>query len=63
MQRQSLSLSFFFQQRTLTQTPLSSLPLLQVDWLTEAMQKRDFTVSAMHGDMDQRERDILGPIV
>jgi len=31
----------------------------QVDWLTEAMQKRDFTVSAMHGDMDQRERDII----
>jgi translation initiation factor 4A len=23
------------------------------------MQKRDFTVSRMHGDMDQRERDII----
>lgn len=23
------------------------------------MQKKDFTVSAMHGDMDQRERDLI----
>jgi translation initiation factor 4A len=27
----------------------------KVDWLQEEMQKRDFTVSRMHGDMDQRE--------
>lgn len=31
----------------------------KVDWLTEKMQSRDFTVSAMHGDMDQRERDLI----
>mmetsp|Transcript_8963 Transcript_8963/g.22000 ORF Transcript_8963/g.22000 Transcript_8963/m.22000 type:complete len:413 (-) Transcript_8963:54-1292(-) len=31
----------------------------KVDWLQEEMQKRDFTVSCMHGDMDQRERDII----
>ena len=30
-----------------------------MDWLTEKMQGRDFTVSAMHGDMDQRERDLI----
>merc|ERR1711911_169958 len=26
---------------------------------TEKMTSRDFTVSAMHGDMDQKERDII----
>lgn len=31
----------------------------KVDWLTESMNERDFTVSAMHGDMDQRERDLI----
>lgn len=31
----------------------------KVDWLTENMQSRDFTVSAMHGDMEQRERDLI----
>ena len=31
----------------------------KVDRLTEKMQARDFTVSAMHGDMDQKERDVI----
>ncbi|GFG30525.1 hypothetical protein Cfor_05821 [Coptotermes formosanus] len=31
----------------------------KVDWLTENMHNRDFTVSAMHGDMEQRERDLI----
>ncbi|XP_063230991.1 eukaryotic initiation factor 4A-I [Bacillus rossius redtenbacheri] len=31
----------------------------KVDWLTENMHSRDFTVSAMHGDMEQRERDVI----
>lgn len=31
----------------------------KVDWLTDNMHNRDFTVSAMHGDMDQKERDII----
>merc|ERR1712014_354986 len=31
----------------------------KVDWLTEKMHQRDFTVSAMHGDMDQKERDVI----
>ena len=29
----------------------------KVDQLTEEMGRQNFTVSAMHGDMDQRERD------
>lgn len=31
----------------------------KVDWLTEAMHNKDFTVSAMHGEMEQRERDLI----
>ena len=31
----------------------------KVDWLTENMTKRDFTVSATHGDMDMRERETI----
>ena len=27
--------------------------------MTEKMHGRDFTVSAMHGDMDQKERDVI----
>ena len=30
-----------------------------VDWLTENMQQKDLTVSSMHGDMDQRERELI----
>ena len=36
-----------------------NLSYRKVDWLTEKMHSRDFTVSAMHGDMDQKERDII----
>ena len=31
----------------------------KVDWLTEKMGEKDFVVSAMHGDMEQRERDLI----
>ena len=30
-----------------------------MDWLTEKMHARDFTVSALRGDMDQKERDAI----
>ncbi|KAK9088122.1 hypothetical protein Scep_027204 [Stephania cephalantha] len=30
-----------------------------VDWLTEKMRSHNFTVSSMHGDMPQRERDAI----
>ncbi|GAU12117.1 hypothetical protein TSUD_00830, partial [Trifolium subterraneum] len=32
---------------------------LEVDWLTEKMRNNNFTVSSMHGDMPQRERDAI----
>jgi translation initiation factor 4A len=31
----------------------------KVDWLTEKLEGRQFTVSAIHGDMEQHERDII----
>ncbi|XP_028548009.1 eukaryotic initiation factor 4A-III homolog A-like [Dendrobium catenatum] len=30
-----------------------------VDWLTEKMRSNNFTVSSMHGDMPQKERDAI----
>jgi ATP-dependent RNA helicase len=33
--------------------------IAQVDWLTEKMRSNNFTVSAMHGDMPQKERDAI----
>jgi translation initiation factor 4A len=30
-----------------------------VEWLTEQMRKKDFSVSSMHGDMDQAGRDVI----
>lgn len=44
---------------TITQAVIFCNTRRKVDWLTDAMQTRDFTVSAMHGDMDQRERDVI----
>jgi len=44
---------------TITQAIIYCNTRRKVDWLQEEMQKRDFTVSCMHGDMEQRERDII----
>ena len=41
--------------------PVSASPrcCAQVDWLTDSMKAKDFTVSATHGDMDQNTRDVI----
>jgi len=44
---------------TITQAIIYCNTRRKVDWLTQKMQERDFAVSAMHGDMDQRERDLI----
>jgi len=44
---------------TITQAIIYCNTRRKVDWLTEQMQAKDFTVSSMHGDMDQRERDLI----
>jgi translation initiation factor 4A len=44
---------------TITQAIIYCNTRRKVDWLTEQMQSRDFTVSSMHGDMDQKERELI----
>ncbi|KAG4306259.1 hypothetical protein PORY_000247 [Pneumocystis oryctolagi] len=44
---------------TITQAVIFCNTRRKVDWLTEKLTSRDFTVSAMHGDMQQSEREIL----
>merc|ERR1712021_72821 len=44
---------------TITQAVIFCNTRRKVDWLTDRMAQRDFTVSAMHGDMDQKERDVI----
>merc|ERR1711988_1257664 len=31
----------------------------KVEWLTEKMHEKDFTVSAIHADLDQQERELI----
>uniref|UniRef100_A0A672P6F0 RNA helicase n=1 Tax=Sinocyclocheilus grahami TaxID=75366 RepID=A0A672P6F0_SINGR len=44
---------------TITQAVIFINTRRKVDWLTEKMHARDFTVSALHGDMDQKDRDLI----
>eukprot|EP00934_Nitzschia_sp_Nitz4_P006280 Nitzschia sp. Nitz4//scaffold89_size161592//157895//159226//NITZ4_002407-RA/size161592-snap-gene-0.184-mRNA-1//-1//CDS//3329559703//6270//frame0 len=42
---------------TITQAVIFCNTRQKVDWLSEKMRERNFTVSSMHGDMDQTQRD------
>ncbi|KAG2651564.1 hypothetical protein PVAP13_1NG290200 [Panicum virgatum] len=44
---------------TITQAVIFCNTKRKVDWLTERMRGSNFTVSAMHGDMPQQERDAI----
>ncbi|KAK9471613.1 P-loop containing nucleoside triphosphate hydrolase protein [Dipodascopsis tothii] len=44
---------------TITQAVIFCNTKRKVDWLTDKLTSRDFTVSAMHGDMDQAQRDVI----
>lgn len=44
---------------TITQAVIFCNTKRKVDWLTEKMRQSNFTVSAMHGDMPQKERDAI----
>jgi len=44
---------------TITQAVIFCNTRRKVDWLTEKLHERDFTVSAMHGDMEQEQRKII----
>lgn len=56
----SLTRWFPFGPSDRTRTGLSgSVLVFQVDWLTEKMREANFTVSSMHGDMPQKERESI----
>jgi len=44
---------------TITQAVIFCNTRRKVDWLTQQMHEKEFTVSAMHGDMDQAGRDVI----
>ena len=44
---------------TITQAVIFCNTKKKVDWLTNKMRQANFTVSAMHGDMPQKERDAI----
>jgi len=44
---------------TITQAVIFCNTRRKVDWLTDKMRKANFTVAAMHGEMDQKERDSI----
>jgi len=44
---------------TITQAIIYCNTRRKVDWLTDKMQQREFTVSSMHGDMSANEREII----
>lgn len=44
---------------TITQAVIFCNTKRKVDWLTEKMREANFTVSSMHGDMVQKERDTI----
>lgn len=43
----------------ITQSVIFANTRRKVDWLTDSMKAKDFTVSATHGDMDQNTRDVI----
>ena len=53
------TLSDLYETVTITQAVIFCNTRRKVDWLTDKLTARDFTVSAMHGDMDQSQRDII----
>ncbi|CAO1626036.1 unnamed protein product [Sympodiomycopsis kandeliae] len=44
---------------TITQAVIFCNTRRKVDWLTDKLHEREFTVSAMHGDMDQGQREVI----
>ncbi|KAI5678474.1 hypothetical protein M9H77_09424 [Catharanthus roseus] len=44
---------------TITQAVIFCNTKRKVDWLTAKMRENNFTVSSMHGDMPQKERDMI----
>merc|ERR1712244_214786 len=48
-----------YESLTITQAIIYCNTRRKVMWLTDKMKQHDFTVSAMHGDMYQKERELI----
>ena len=48
-----------YESLTITQAIIFCNTIRKCDWLSGRMDERDFTVSVLHGDMDQKERDLV----
>lgn len=48
-----------YETMTITQAVIFLNTRRKVDWLQGKLTDKDFTVSSMHGDMEQRERDLI----
>jgi len=48
-----------YETMTITQAIIYCNTRRKVDWLTDQMKQRDFTVSSMHGDMEQKDREMI----
>ncbi|KAK9448468.1 P-loop containing nucleoside triphosphate hydrolase protein [Limtongia smithiae] len=53
------TLTDLYETVTITQAVIFCNTRRKVDWLTDKLTARDFTVSALHGDMDQAQRDVI----
>ncbi|EFW14359.1 ATP-dependent RNA helicase eIF4A [Coccidioides posadasii str. Silveira] len=53
------TLSDLYETVTITQAVIFCNTRRKVDWLTDKLIARDFTVSAMHGEMEQNQRDVI----
>ena len=53
------TLADLYETVTITQAVIFCNTRRKVDWLTEKLKEKDFTVSAMHGDMEQAQREII----
>lgn len=53
------TLTDLYETVTITQAVIFCNTRRKVDWLTEQLHAKEFTVSAMHGDMDQQQREVI----
>jgi len=53
------TLSDLYDTLSITQAVIFCNTRRKVDWLTTKMREKEHTVSAMHGDMDQKEREVI----
>jgi len=53
------TLSDLYDTLSITQAVIFCNTRRKVDWLTSKMHEKDHTVSAMHGDMEQRDRELI----